>query len=119
MKPCRYTAKVVSVIDGDTFDLDVYLGFSVSKRVRVRLEGVNTNEIYGVKHESIEYKQGIEQKEFVQKFLSSGQQVVLVTSEETGKYGRVIGDIEVNGKLLSESLLEQFDYLKGDYGSEW
>ena len=42
----EYHAKVVRVIDGDTLDLDVSLGFYVTQKVRVRLAGVNTPEMH-------------------------------------------------------------------------
>ena len=59
MEPAyRYRAKLVRVVDGDTIDLDIDLGFYIRITERVRLEGVNTPEIFRVKKESEEYKRG-------------------------------------------------------------
>ncbi len=53
----QYKAKIVRVIDGDTYEIDIDLGLSVWVRgERVRLYGVNTPEVYGVKRESNEYR---------------------------------------------------------------
>jgi micrococcal nuclease len=115
----RYPASVRRVVDGDTVDLDLDLGFGVRKRIRMRLAGIDTDEIHGVSPESEEYQRGIRQKIFVHRLLSEGSAITFVSHEETGKYGRPIGDIEVGGKLLSESLFEAFGYLEEGYGESW
>mgnify|MGYP000388395490 CR=1 FL=1 len=115
----QYPAKIDRIVDGDTMDLTIDLGFGISKSVRIRLAYVNTDEIFGVSHYSDEYHKGMKQKMFVNQLLPVGTDVTFISHEETGKYGRPIGDIEVNGQLLSESILEQFKYLDQDYGSNW
>lgn len=115
----RYRAKVLRIVDGDTIDLDIDLGFDVHKRVRIRLAGVDTNETYGVPHHSAEYQKGIQQTAFVHRLLTEGSEIIFVSHDKTGKYGRAIGDIEVDGKLLSESILKEFEYLEEGYGERW
>jgi micrococcal nuclease len=93
-----YKAELVRIVDGDTIDLRVDLGFRTYKRVRVRLQEVDTPEIYGVKKGSEEYKRGIEAKSFVADWFkeyqdSSGCVNFDSQREDTGKYGRWIGDI--------------------------
>ena len=61
----NYNATVIKVVDGDTFDLDIDLGLGVHRHERVRLNGVNTPETYGVKKESQEYADGMAAKRFV------------------------------------------------------
>lgn len=65
----EYRANVTRVVDGDTLDLTVDLGFKVSVRIRARLYGVDTPETFGVKKESDEYKAGVAAREFVEEWL--------------------------------------------------
>lgn len=54
-----YQAKCVDVVDGDTIDLDIDLGFSmIRSSTRIRLKGVDTHEIFFVDNDSEEYKKG-------------------------------------------------------------
>ena len=61
----EYRAELKRVVDGDTYDFTVDLGFRVSKDIRIRMLGVDTAETYGVKKESDEYKRGMEHKQWV------------------------------------------------------
>ncbi|EGQ44329.1 MAG: hypothetical protein J07AB43_00950 [Candidatus Nanosalina sp. J07AB43] len=63
-----FNGRLVEVIDGDTIDVEVDLGFKIQKRVRVRLVNTDTNEVYGVSKDSTEYKLGKEQSEFVKQY---------------------------------------------------
>ena len=63
----RYRAKLDRVVDGDTMDVVIDLGFYVELRERVRLAGIDTPEIYRVKKDSEEYKKGQEVKEYVER----------------------------------------------------
>ena len=56
----RYKAKLGRVVDGDTMDVVIDLGFYVTMRERVRLKGINTPEIYKVPKNSEEYKKGMD-----------------------------------------------------------
>lgn len=100
-----YRATVHRVVDGDTIDFDIDLGFYVRKRVRARLAGIDTPEIYGVRHDSEEYKAGIEASVVTRHLLPVGSQCRL-TTEKTGKYGRWIAHvtnaegIDVNSTLI-------------------
>ena len=71
MEPCyRYRARLERVVDGDTIDVLIELGFYVTLRERVRLEGIDTPEIYRVPKDSEEYKKGMEAKEYVERRLN-------------------------------------------------
>lgn len=117
-----YEAQLLNVVDGDTYDFQVDLGFNTYKRLRVRLLEVDTAEIYGVKMESKEYKRGQRQKEFVSDNLNSADKIVLKTyeGEETGKYGRYLAEVFVDDKSLSDLLIDNFEELssteKQSYG---
>ena len=59
MQPCyRYRAELDRVVDGDTLDVVIDLGFYIKIKERIRLEGIDAPEIYGVPQDSEEYPQG-------------------------------------------------------------
>ena len=109
-----YEAYVNRVVDGDTLDLDVDLGFYMIARIRVRLARVNTPETFGVRKGSAEYKAGMKAKKFVTHMLKG--QTVMIATEKTGKYGRWIAEvnygpnyeINLNDELLEKSLAKLY-----------
>ena len=113
-----YRAAVERVIDGDTYVLEVDLGFNITKRVELRLRGVDTHETYGYSKESEEYQKGIEEKQYVEHWMEDAAEsvdadypLILETHKDSkGKYGRYLGDIyhPELGMSLAESLIEQF-----------
>lgn len=111
--PYDYKAELLEVVDGDTYDFEVDLGFKTYKQIRVRLLDLNTHEIYGVVKESEEYKQGIKQKEFVQRRLEAASEIYLRTykNDDTGKYGRYLAEVFVDGDSLKDLLTENFESL--------
>lgn len=111
--PYTYKANLARVVDGDTFDFVLDLGFKIQKTVRVRLSGVDTNEIYGVKKESEEYQKGIDQKKYVEDVLNSANNIMIKTFEDdTGKYGRYIAEVIVDEENLANKIKKQFSYLQ-------
>ena len=96
----EYKAVVNRVVDGDTLDLNVDLGFKIMYKIRVRLYGIDTPEIF---HPSCDAERdhGREAKEFV-KSKVLGKEVILRTmKDKTGKYGRYLADINYGGSLYS------------------
>lgn len=114
----EYTAKLDRVVDGDTLDLIIDMGFKMTTNQRIRLAGINTPETYGQKHDSEEYKAGIKAKDFVVKRLSENENTVRIeTSKLTGKYGRYIGviwltdnDISLNDELVQKGFAKEVHY---------
>ena len=100
MKPSyRYKARLDRVIDGDTFDVSVDLGFTITTYQRLRLVGVDTPEIRGP-----ERPEGLKVKEYV-KGLIEGKELIIETFK-IGKYGRYICEVYLgNDEKLSEHLL--------------
>ena len=97
-----YEAKVVKIVDGDTIDLDVILGFYMTARIRFRLKGIDTPEIRGP-----ERPEGLEAKQFVEDFLGPIGSICTVQSYKTGKYGRWIGEIwNYNNENLGDALID-------------
>lgn len=106
----QYKAKVDRVVDGDTLDLVIDLGFKITTHQRIRLAGVNTPETYNVKKDSEEYKKGLASKEYVEERLAANNyEVVVETDKLTGKYGRYIGTIRMgdSGVSLNKELVDK------------
>ena len=100
-----YRAKVVRVIDGDTVDVDIDLGFGIwQKNERVRIMGIDTPE--SRTRNKIEKKFGLAAKAKLKSLL--GPNPVLQTTiskkgeDMKGKFGRVLGDFLVEGKQVTE-----------------
>lgn len=103
----EYDAKLVKVVDGDTLDLEVDLGFNIRHEIRVRLLGVDTPETYGVKKESEEYQAGIKAKERVEELCTGKDLTVFTYKDKTGKYGRYLAQIVVDNINVGEQLIEE------------
>ena len=82
--------EVVKVVDGDTIDIVIDLGFDLSKKERVRLAGIDAPES---RTRNLEEKEmGLEAKQFLTRRLEDGVDSGLrVRTEKDGKYGRMLG----------------------------
>jgi micrococcal nuclease len=87
----EYKCKIIRVIDGDTADVDIDLGFGVwMKKQRIRFAGIDTPE--SRTRDLVEKKFGLAAKAYVQSYLPDGSDQTLVTQKDaTGKYGRILG----------------------------
>lgn len=107
-----YPAQLVEVVDGDTVDVRVDLGFRTYKKIRVRIRGIDTKEVYGVSDDTESYEIGQEQSSFAKEFLSKSSDewplTVRTYEEEKGAYGRWIADIFVDNQSYSEAVLERW-----------
>jgi micrococcal nuclease len=98
----EYVVKEVNkVVDGDTIDITIDLGFSLTTKQRVRLNGIDTPE--SITKDQYEKQFGLEAKEFIAKWLMSGKNISVKT-EKDDKYGRILGHFYADGS--SESLNE-------------
>ena len=95
------------VVDGDTVDADIDLGFGVVlKNERIRLEGIDAPE--SRTSDRVEKLFGLAAKEKVQSMLLSGECVLVSkTYDSRGKFGRVLGDIEVDGVSVCQTLINE------------
>lgn len=91
--PYQYKAEVKKIVDGDTFDILIDLGFDTYRYGRVRLYGVNTPESRTTNLE--EKKQGLAAKEFTSQWLkTAGNKVNIETIlDKNEKYGRILARI--------------------------
>ena len=106
----KYKAKVDRIVDGDTIDITIDLGFKITTHQRIRLAGINTPETYNVKKDSEEYKKGLAAKQFVeQRIADNNFETTVETEKDTGKYGRYIGTIWLADNIasLNDELVEK------------
>ena len=95
----EYAVKeVVRVVDGDTVDVVFDLGFSLFKKERIRLAGIDTPETRT--RDLKEKEMGFEAKEKVEKALTAAEMIVCQTEKE-GKYGRILGWLFLDGSASS------------------
>jgi len=106
----EYRATVVKVIDGDTVDVDIDLGFGICmKDERVRIMGIDTPE--SRTRDKVEDLFGEAAKARVAQLLSGD--VVLKTQiarngeDMKGKFGRILGDFKIGEKMLTDILIEE------------
>ena len=100
--------KVTKVVDGDTIDVDIDLGFNISYAQRVRLAGIDTPE--SRTKDLREKALGLEAKDKIKKAIESAKTVIIKTElpDSTEKYGRILGWVYLDGaaKSLNEQLIE-------------
>ena len=98
-----YKAKLLRVVDGDTVDAEIDLGFDVSVKKRIRLVGINTPECRtrDLKEKAL----GLAAKDRVKAILAENPKFDL-ESTEVGKYGRVLGRIHITVLDGTESLTQ-------------
>ena len=104
------------VVDGDTIDADIDLGFDISLTKRIRLAGVDTPESRTT--DSYEKKLGLESKEWLKHRLEFAKDIIIRTElpDSTEKYGRIIGhlyinneDQSLNNQMISEGYAWPYD----------
>ena len=114
----KYKAKVDRVVDGDTFDIVIDLGFKITTHQRIRLQGINTPETYNVKKGSEEYEKGMAAKNFaIQRIEANNFEASIETEKDTGKFGRYIAtvwladnEISLNDELVQKGFAEVANY---------
>lgn len=97
-----YSAKLIRVIDGDTIDLEIDLGFDLSIRQRLKLFGVDTPDSRSA--DSMTKQKGLEAKQRLTELLPRQFKIKTILNKR-GKYGRVLGEVFVkdrdNGKEIN------------------
>ena len=93
--------KVLKVVDGDTIDVRIDMGFDIKYKSRVRLFGIDTPE--SRTRDKVEKKYGLLSKKFLKEALLNGKKKVIKThkGEETGKFGRILGEIFIDNKNIN------------------
>ena len=106
----HYRITPVRVIDGDTADLIVDLGFYIKMERRARLLGINTPEIFGGHYKTqLERTLGLECKSRLEVLLKGQALVARTKLDSSDKYGRILVDIIADGKSINEVLKIEAD----------
>lgn len=93
--------QVIKIVDGDTIDVDIDLGFNIFYSQRVRLAGIDTPESRTI--DKKEKALGLESKQRLKDILSKAEKIVIRTEkpDSSEKYGRILGWIFLDGAELS------------------
>lgn len=117
-----YSGHDFGIVDGDTYDLVVDLGFRMLSTQRVRAQHINTAETYGVSRDSTEYQVGMEQMQFTREWIRDAAEYAQLTDDvpsewpllvrterRTGKYGRWLASIyDWRGHSLEAAIVDEF-----------
>ena len=92
---------LTKIVDGDTIDVDIDLGFNISYSQRVRLAGIDTPESRTA--DKIEKNLGLESKEYLKNKLKDAKTIIIKTEkpDSSEKYGRILGWIYADGDTIS------------------
>lgn len=109
----RYKIKNINkVIDGDTIDIDIDLGFDITISTRIRLKGINAPETRTIDLD--EKEKGIHAKNWLIEKLSTNEEWIIDTYKED-KYGRMLGilyskdnQISLNQMMLNEGIVRKY-----------
>ena len=100
----EYKCKLVRVVDGDTVDIDIDLGFGVwLRKQRIRMYGIATPE--SRTSDDVEKIYGLAAKEFLVKWTNSGDLSLKTFKDGKGKYGRILGELWYGGEHNINQLL--------------
>ena len=117
--PYIYRIKqIIKVVDGDTIDADIDLGFDISLSKRIRLAAVDTPESRTA--DANEKKYGLESKEWLKHKVENAKNTLIKTElpDSTEKYGRIIGHLYINDQetsLNNQMIVEGYAWpYKGD-----
>lgn len=103
----EYQAIIKRVVDGDTVDIDIDLGFGVMLRdERVRIMGIDTPE--SRTRDSVEKVFGLAAKDRLKQLLGKKSILKCKEYDSKGKFGRILGDFTTNdGRMVTDVLVEE------------
>ncbi len=100
-----YRSKVTRVIDGDTIEALVDLGFDTWKQVTIRFDGIDAWE--SRTRDDEEKVKGLAAKARLIELLENGGNEFLLQSHGVGKFGRCLGELFVDGNSINKQLIEE------------
>ena len=116
-----FVKRLIKVVDGDTIDIEIDLGFDLTKKERVRLGGIDTPE---KRTKNLEEKaMGLEATEYLTALLE-GAVKLIVTTEKDGKFGRMIGTLYMSlecietGSSINQMMIDDGFAWKYDGGTK-
>jgi len=109
-----YKVELLRVVDGDTVDVRVDLGFDVWHKCRVRLMGINAPE--SRTRDKEEKIRGLAAKEYLKEVLENAQVEIEMKSLGVGKYGRVLGILFINDVNINQMMIDNGHAVEYDGG---
>jgi len=110
-KDCLYTykAKVIRILDGDTAELEISVGFNIYITQIIRIKDLNTKEIRKIKgYTNKDVEEGKQAMERAKELLPIDKIVTLKTyKDKQGKYGRFLGDILIGDKSFTQIMKDE------------
>ena len=107
----EYKCTVVNVVDGDTVDVDIDLGFGVwMRKQRIRMYGIDAPE--SRTSDKVEKVYGMAAKDFVIKWTNAGDLVLKTFKDGKGKYGRILGELWYNDVNINQRMIEEHHAVK-------
>ena len=104
-KSYNYNAKLIRIIDGDTIEALIDLGFEIATRKIIRLHGINAPETRTLLEK--EKEQGLKTKRRLEELLEASDGKFELISHGWGKFGRCIGEIIINNQSINEQLIKE------------
>ena len=102
----EYKCEVIKVVDGDTVDVNIDVGFSIFHKARVRMYGMDTPE--SRTRDLDEKARGLISKQFILDKVADAKEIVIKTQKDgKGKFGRVLGKIFIDGENINQSMIDQ------------
>lgn len=89
-----YEARLVKIVDGDTIDINIDLGFKIFHEIRIRLKDIE------------EKIAGYVSKDAISEILEGKNQKLFIETEKTGKYGRYLATVWVPTEYISADMLD-------------
>ena len=104
----EYGCQVTRVVDGDTIDVILDLGFSILHKCRVRLYGIDTPE--SRTRDKDEKARGKLAAKYLEDSINNGTEITLRSKlkDSKGKYGRVLGEVIVDNININQSMIEKY-----------
>tara|TARA_R110001592_G_scaffold29552_1_gene107078 strand:+ start:369 stop:797 length:429 start_codon:yes stop_codon:yes gene_type:complete len=107
----EYNCEIKRVVDGDTVDVIIDLGFDIFYKSRVRLYGIDTPE--SRTRNKDEKVRGLMSKQYLINELEKGQVVIKTHKDKKGKFGRVLGEMYVGDKNINLMMVD--DHMAVEY----
>ena len=100
----EYRVKITRVVDGDTVDAELDLGFNIKYKERIRLLGIDTPE--SRTRNKVEKKLGLKSKARLKELISEHKgNIILTTAKEgKGKFGRILGSLVISDNGVEANL---------------
>tara|TARA_R110002020_G_scaffold244612_2_gene458276 strand:- start:44 stop:466 length:423 start_codon:yes stop_codon:yes gene_type:complete len=106
----EYSCEVTRIVDGDTVDVVIDLGFDIHYSSRVRLFGIDTPE--SRTRNKDEKARGLISKDFLKSYLDKGSVIIRTRKDKKGKFGRILGEMIVENTNINELMIQEHHAVK-------